>query len=140
MSFFSTELQEQSSLYKLTAWWQLQACTLSNYFKQDFNCIADIRILILVAKKNTLKATESEMFFVHISLWSQIHSHQFDSATLLKKMFERLWDSNFEWSEHVKFAKFLPLVPTMVASCGSLNWRNQWMNDQPHYQSLFQPL
>ena len=30
-------------------------------------------ILILDAKKNTLKGTETEMFFVHISPWTEIH-------------------------------------------------------------------
>ena len=31
---------------------------------------------------------EAKMFFVHILPWTKIHSHQFDAATLLKKMFE----------------------------------------------------
>ena len=39
-----------------------------------FNCIADIKILILVAKKNTLKATET--------------------VTLLKKVFEGVQDGS----------------------------------------------
>ena len=56
-----------------------------NCFKQVFNCIADIKISILVAKKNTLKAAETKKIFVHILPWTQIRSHQFDVATLLKK-------------------------------------------------------
>ena len=60
------------------------ACALFNCFKQGFNCIADIKILILAAK-NTLKATETEMFFVPILPWTQIHSYQFDAARLLIK-------------------------------------------------------
>ena len=62
------------------------------------------------------------MFFVHILPWTQIHSHQFDAATLLKKkMLEGVWDSNFKRSEQVKFAKFLRLASTMVAPLESLN-------------------
>ena len=136
MSFFSAEHREESSLCKLIVWRSLQACALFNCFKQGFNCIADIKISILAAKKNTLKATRTEMFFVHILPWSQIHSHQFDASVLLKKMFEGVWDSDFEWSEQVKFVKFLRSAPTMVAPRGSLNSWNQCINDQPLYQSL----
>ena len=64
LSFFSTEHWEQSSLFQS----------------------------ILFVKKNTLKATETEMFFVHILPWTQIHSHQFDAATRLKKYwFQAIW-------------------------------------------------
>ena len=93
-----------------------------------------------MTKKNTLKATESEMFFLYILAWTQIHSHQFDVVKLLKKMFEEVWDCDFERSEQLKFAKFLRSAPTMVAPCGSLNSWNQWINDRPLYQSLFRPL
>ena len=33
---------------------------------------------------------ESEMFFLYILAWTQIHSHQFDVVKLLKKMFEEV--------------------------------------------------
>ena len=39
----------------------------------------------------------------------------------LKKIFEGVWDGNFEQSEQVKFAKVLHLAPTMVVPPGSLN-------------------
>ena len=42
------------------------ACGLFNIFGQGSYCIADIKVLFLAAKKNTLKATETEMFFVQI--------------------------------------------------------------------------
>ena len=52
-------------------------------------------------------------------------------------MFEGGWDGNFERSEQVKSAKFIRLVPTMVAPPESLN---SWNNGRPLYQSLFRPL
>ena len=58
----------------------------------------------------------------------------------LKKMFEGVWDSDFEQSDQVKLAKFLCFTPTMVVYRGSLNSWNQWINDQPFNQSLFRPL
>ena len=39
-----------------------------------------------------------------------------------KKMFEGVWDSNFEWSEQVKFAKFLCSVST-----GGTSWVTKLM-------------
>ena len=60
-------------------------CALFSCFKQGFNCIIGIKILILAAKKNTLKATETEIFLVHILPWSQIRSHQFDAVKLLRE-------------------------------------------------------
>ena len=82
LSLFTAKHQEQSNVFKLVARWYLQACALFNCFKQAFSCIANI--FILTAKKNTLKATETEIFFVHNLPLTQIHSHQFDAATLLK--------------------------------------------------------
>ena len=110
-------------------------------FKQVFNRIVDIKILILVAKKNTIKATETVKCF----LWTFYHGprftiHQFNAATLLKKIFEGVWDSDFQQSEQVKFAKFFRSATTLVVPWGSLNSRNQWINDRPLYQSLFRPL
>ena len=99
---------------------------------QGFNCIADIKILVFAIKKNTQKGIRDP--------WTQIHSHQFDAAKLVKKIFERVWDSNFQQSGQIKFANFLHLAPIMVAPHGSLNTWNHWINDQPLYQSLFQPL
>ena len=58
----------------------------------------------------------------------------------LKNIFEGVWDGTFERSEQVKSAKFIRLVPPMVAPPGQLNSWNQCMNDHPLYQSLFEPL
>ena len=60
---------------------------LFNCFKQVFNCITDLKILILVAKKNTLKATETVKSFFSCTFYHgpRFTSHQFDAATLLKK-------------------------------------------------------
>ena len=105
---------------------------LFNCFKQGFNCIADIKMLILVAKKNTLKATETEkQFLCTFYHESRFTSHQFDAAMLLKKIFEGVCNGNFKQSGQVKFEKFLCLAPTMVAHPGSLNSWSQWINGQP---------
>ena len=48
---------------------------------QGFNCIADIKILVLAIKKNTQKALETH---------GTRFSHQFDAAKLVKKIFERV--------------------------------------------------
>ena len=112
---------------------------LFNRFKQGFNCIGDIKILILVAKKNILKATEAvKCFLCTFYLEPRFTSHQFHAATLLKKIFDGVWDGNFEQSEQVKLEQLPHLVPTMVVPTGSLNSWNQWINDWPLYQSLFQ--
>ena len=58
----------------------------------------------------------------------------------LQKILEGVWDSNFKQSEQVEFAKFLSSASTMVVLHGSVNSWNQWINDQPLYQSLFRPL
>ena len=79
------------------------------------------------------------VFLVHFSMDPDSQS-PFDVVKLLKKMFEEVWDCDFERSEQLKFAKFLRSAPTMVAPCGSLNSWNQWINDRPLYQSLFRPL
>ena len=115
---------------------------LFSYFTQAFNCICKHKILILDAKKNTLKATETVKFFSSTFCHEpRFTSHQFYEPTLLKKkIFEGVWDGNFERSKQVKFAKFLRLVPIMVALPGSLNSRNQWINDRPLYQILLRPL
>ena len=76
-----------------------------------------------------------EMSFVHILLWTQFHTHQFDAAKLLKKIFVGVWYSNFQWSGQVKFAKNSCSASTMMVPCGSLNSLN-WLL----YQSLFWPL
>ena len=73
-----------------------------------------------------IKTTETEVFFVHILPWTQ----SLMQRHYLKKVFDGVWDSDFEWSEQVKFVKFLML----------LNSWNQWINDRPLYQSLFQRL
>ena len=82
LSLFTAKHQEQSNVFKLVARWFLQACALFNCLKQAFSCIANI--FIPAAKKNTLKATETQIFFVHILPLTQIHGHQFDAVTLLK--------------------------------------------------------
>ena len=76
---------------------------LFNCFKKGFNCIAYMKVLILVSKKNTLKATETVKYFsctfYHEPRFS---SHQFDAATLLKinllKKFEMAISSNLKRS------------------------------------------
>ena len=116
MSFFWTEHWEQSSRYKFTAWWQLQACALFNFFKQGFNCIADIKILILVANKNTLKATETGKFFMYILPRTQIHSHQFDAVALPKKNVWRSlrWQFRAIWTGQI--CKIYPLDANHVGA------------------------
>ena len=105
--------------------------------KQGFNCIAGIKVLFLVAKKNTETVKCFLCTFYHgprFTFTSLMQQHYF------KKIFEGVWDSDFEQSEQVKFAKFLSSAPNMVAPCGSLNSWNQWINDPLLYESLFQPL
>ena len=105
--------------------------------KQGFNCIAGIKVLFLVAKKNTETVKCFLCTFYHgprFTFTSLMQQHYF------KKIFEGVWDSNFEQSEQVKFAKFLSSAPNMVAPRGSLNSWNQWINDPLLYESLFRPL
>ena len=105
--------------------------------KQGFNCIVGIKILFLVAKKNTETVKCFLCTFYHgprFTFTSLMQQHYF------KKIFEGVWDSNFEQSEQVKFAKFLSSAPNMMAPYGSLNSWNQWINDPLLYESLFQPL
>ena len=94
MSLFSAKHREQLSLSKLTAWWQPQACTLFSCFKQGFNCIAHIKILIIVAKKNTFKTTETMKFFSCIFYHGpRFTSYQFDAVALLllRSLRQRFW-------------------------------------------------
>ena len=108
---------------------------LFSCFKQGFKSIGNINILILVAKKNTLNATETVKCFLCTfchELW--FSSHQFDAAALFKrKIFEAVCDGNFEPPEQVKFEKFIHLVSTMGAPTGSLNSPNQWLNDMSNH-------
>ena len=110
--------------------------TLFNCSKQAFKCIVDIKILILVAKKNNLKPTETEMFFVHILPWTQIHqSPVWCSDTSLKKY---LKESEIWTGQNFKIS---PLGTNHDgASSVTLNLWNQWINDRPLYQSLFRTL
>ena len=100
--------------------------TVFNCFKEVFNCVADIKNLIFVAKKNTLKATEAVKHFLCTCYHGpRFTNHQFDAVTLLKKIFEGVWDSSFEQSEQVKFAKFLHLAPTLW-TIKLMQWIIKW--------------
>ena len=77
-------------------------------------------------KEGHLKSNrETVIYFLCIFYrGTKFTSHQYDAATLLKKIFEGVWDSNFKQSEQVKFAKF----PTIVVPHRSVNSWNQWIS------------
>ena len=130
MSYFLAKCQEQSSMSKLIAWWELQACGLFNCFEQVFNCIPDKRFNSCY-KKEHLKGNRQRLqnvFCVHFTMDPDLPVTSLMQQHYLKKIFEGVWDSNFKRFELAKFLR------------SSLNSWNQWVNDQPLYQSLFQPL
>ena len=116
----------------------LQACTLFSCFKQGFNYISNKKQFNSCYKEEHLKGKrDCKMFFVHILPFTLTNLMQ---QNYFKKISEGVWDSNFQWSGQVRFAKFLCLAPTMVLAHGSLYSWNHWINDQPLHLSLSPPL
>ena len=88
-------------------------------------------------KKEHLKGNRDceRLFCAHFTMGQDSPVTSLIQRHYLKNIFEGVWDSDFKWSEKVKFATFLCLKPR-----GSLNSSNQWINYWPLYQNLFQPL
>ena len=110
---------------------------LFNCFKKGFNCIADMKTLILVSKKNNLKATETVKYFSCTFYHEpKFTSHQFDAATLLKI---NIWRS-FRWQFRAiwkgQIYKFCPLG----ANHGSASWVTELMESMNKWPATLSKL